>query len=117
MVPSDPVLRGCNATQLEMELLNEHAEFTPLETIKAATSVGAELCGVDKVTGSLTFAYDADILAVKGSPDKDIKDMRNLQMVIRDGGIVWSTIPGYTERHYGVVSEGRIAEGGTYGNW
>lgn len=117
MVPSDPVQRGCNATQLEMELLNEHADFTPLETIRAATSVGAELCGVDQITGSLKIGYEADILAVRGKPDQDVKEMRNLQMVIKGGGIIWSTIPGHEARNFGVVSEGQIAEGGTYGNW
>ncbi len=88
-----------------------------METIKAATSVGAELCGVDHITGSLKRGYEADILAVRGKPDQDVKDMRNLQMVIKSGGIIWSTIPGHEARNYSVVGEGQIAEGGTYGNW
>lgn len=117
MVPSDPVLRGCTATQLEMELLCEHGDFTPLETLKAATSVGAELCGVNGITGSLKRGLEADIVAVKGKPDYDIHDMRNIQMVVKGGGIIFSTIPGCEERNYGIVNEGHIAEGGTFGNW
>lgn len=117
MVPSDPVKRGCTATQLEMELLVEHAEFTPLEVIKAATSVGAELCGVDDITGTLKPGYEADICVVKGKPDQNIYDMRDIQMVIKGGGIIFSRIPGYECRNFGISCEGHIAEGGTFGNW
>jgi imidazolonepropionase-like amidohydrolase len=117
MVPSDPVKRGCTATQLEMELLVEHAEFTPLEVIKAATSVGAELCGVEDITGTIKKGYEADLCIVKGKPDINIYDMRNIDMVVKGGGIIFSNVPGYVERHYGVVSEGNIAENGTFGNW
>lgn len=117
MVPSDPVKRGCTATQLEMELLVEHAEFSPLEVIKAATSVGAELCGVADITGTLKPGYEADLCVVKGKPDLNIYDMRDIQMVVKGGGIVFSRIPNYEARNFGVVSEGHIAEGGTFGNW
>lgn len=117
MVPSDPVIRGCTATQLEMELLCEHANFTPLEVIHAATQVGAELCDVSEITGVLKPGFEADICVVKGCPDKSIYDMRNIEMVVKGGGIIFSRIPGHKERNFGIVEEGHIAQGGTFGNW
>lgn len=117
MVPSDPVLRGTNATIMEMELINAYGDFSPLETIKAATSTGAELCGLQNVTGALKAGLEADIIAVKGKPDVNIPDMRNLSLVVKGGALVWSTLPGYVERAFNVVAEGAKMDGGTFNNW
>ena len=117
MVPSDPVERGTTATILEMELINAHGDFSPLETIKAATSTGAELCGLQDVTGALREGLEADIIAVKGKPDVSIPDMRNLSLVVKGGALVWSKLPGYEERAFNVVAEGLKMDGGTFNNW
>jgi imidazolonepropionase-like amidohydrolase len=117
MVPSDPVLRGTNATVLEMELINAHGDFSPLETIRAATATGAELCGLQDVTGTLKEGLEADIIAVKGKPDEKMTDMRNLSLVVKGGALVWSELPGYVERAFNVVAEGLRMDGGTFNNW
>lgn len=117
MVPSDPVESGANATVREMELLNLYGDFTPLETIKAATSTSAELCGLEHVTGALKAGLEADLIAVKGKPDEKMQDMRNLSMVVKGGGLVWSTIPGYVQRIFHVLSEGEEMAGGTFGKY
>ena len=117
MVPSDPVASGTNATILEMELVNKYGDFTPLETIRAATQTGAELCGLKDIAGELKAGLEADIIAVHGKPDEQISDMRNLCLVVKGGALVWSNLPGYVCQNYNVVAEGRTMDDGTFGNW
>ena len=68
----------------EIELLVE-AGIPPLEAIKAATSVPAEMLGISKDIGSIKEGKIADLILVKGSPHKNIKDLRNIQWTIQDG--------------------------------
>ena len=117
MVPSDPTLAGTNATVREMELLNEFGDFTPLETIRAATSTSAELCGLEKVTGTLKVGLEADIIAVKGRPDESISAMRNLRFVAKGGSLIWSELPGYVRRNFNVAPDDAELAGGTFCNW
>lgn len=92
-LPSD-MFDGTFATTYETELLTQIG-MTPLEAIRAATSNGAALCGLAGETGELRAGLAGDIIAVKGAPDQNIKDLRNLEMVIHDCRTVWSSIPGY----------------------
>ena len=87
---------GTWATTRECELLVE-AGLTPIEAIKAATGNSADLCELTDVTGRLKEGLCGDILAVKGKPDQNICDLRNLDMVMRDGRIVFSKIYGYEQ--------------------
>lgn len=91
-LPSD-VFDGAFATTREAELLTQ-AGFSPLEAIRAATSNGAKLCGLEGVTGELREGLAGDIIAVKGKPDQNISDLRNLELVIHDCRIVWSDVLG-----------------------
>lgn len=84
---------GTYATNYEMELLVE-AGMAPLEAIKAATGNSADLCGLSDVTGRLKEGLEGDIIAVRGTPDQNIKDIRNLALVVRDCRLVWSSVPG-----------------------
>lgn len=56
----------------ELELLQE-AGFHPLEVIQAATRNGAELIGIDDLTGSITPGRRADIVLVDGDPIANFK--------------------------------------------
>lgn len=87
---------GTWATTRECELLVE-AGLTPVEAIKAATGNSADLCELTDVTGRLREGLCGDILAVKGKPDRDIRDLRNLDMVMRDGRIIFSKIPSHEQ--------------------
>ena len=87
---------GTWATTRECELLVE-AGLTPVEAIKAATGNSADLCELTNVTGRLKEGLCGDILAVKGKPDQNISDLRNLDMVMRDGRIVFSKIPSHEQ--------------------
>jgi imidazolonepropionase len=56
----------------ELELLQE-AGFNPLEVLRSATSLTAELLGVDEHTGSIDVGKRADLLVLDHNPLDDFK--------------------------------------------
>jgi imidazolonepropionase-like amidohydrolase len=70
--------------QREVELLVE-AGFTPVETIRIASSNGAEFLGeLDKI-GTLAAGKVADIVVIHGDPSSNIKDIEKVEVVFKDG--------------------------------
>lgn len=67
-----------------VELLVE-AGFSPEEAIRIATLNGATLLGEETRIGSLAPGKQADILIVRGNPAANIRDLRNVQLVFKDG--------------------------------
>lgn len=115
-VPSDR-MDGTFATIREAELLTEIG-LSPLQAIRAATVNGAELCGLSGVTGQLKEGLAGDIIAVKGKPDQNISDLRNLSMVIRDCRVVWSEVPGFErEKSFWPFTPGRTELVGLASAW
>ncbi|WP_270810070.1 metal-dependent hydrolase family protein [Hungatella effluvii] len=115
LLPSDPI-DGTNATVREMELLVK-AGLTPMQAIKAATSNSAKLTDTIGFTGTLEAEKEGDFIAVKGKPDQDIHDMRNLELVAKGCRLVWSTVPGLKIRRYNITVPGMNVAGGTYMKW
>ena len=72
------------ADHREIELLVE-AGFTPVEAIRIATLNGAIYEGRDKQIGSIEPNKNADLFIVKGDPSKNINDVENVELVIKDG--------------------------------
>ena len=70
--------------QRNLELLVA-AGFTPEEAIRIATLNGATFLGEDTRIGTLATGKQADIVIVRGNPAADIRDVRNVQMVFKDG--------------------------------
>ncbi len=56
----------------ELELLQE-AGFNPLEVLRAATAHGADLLGIEALTGSIEVGKRADILVHDSNPLDDFK--------------------------------------------
>jgi imidazolonepropionase-like amidohydrolase len=77
-------------TILEIEAFVEIG-FTPLEAIRAATSLAATNLKIAAETGRLAEGLAADILVVTGRPDQDIHDLRNGRLVLRAGRPVLPT--------------------------
>ena len=50
-----------------------------------ASSNGAKFLGLSNEIGSLSNGKNADIVIVKGTPDKQISDIRNVYLVFKDG--------------------------------
>ena len=72
------------ANQRAVELLVE-AGFTPLEAISIATLNGAKYLGRDQAIGSIAAGRQADLMIVRGDPSKAIADLRQVDLVFRQG--------------------------------
>lgn len=71
----------------EFEMLVNKAGFSPMDAIKAGTSVAAELLGQSDKIGHLAPGMLADIVAVQGDPLQDITALQNVMFVMKDGKI------------------------------
>ncbi len=63
------------------------AGMPPMEAIKAATTSAADLLGMSDKIGSITKGKFADIIAIDGDPLTDIKTMKNIAFVMKEGKI------------------------------
>ncbi|MCS3738050.1 metal-dependent hydrolase family protein [Mucilaginibacter dorajii] len=63
------------------------AGMPPIEAIKAATSSAADLLGMSAKIGSISKGKFADIVAVDGDPLLDIKAMKNVSFIMKEGKI------------------------------
>jgi len=63
------------------------AGMPPMEAIKAATVNAADLLGITDQTGSIVKGKFADIVAVDGDPLVDIRTMKNMAFVMKEGKI------------------------------
>jgi imidazolonepropionase-like amidohydrolase len=57
----------------------------PMDAIKAATSVSAELLGIGQRTGSIKPGFEADFIAIERDPISDIKNLQDILLVINNG--------------------------------
>ncbi len=73
---------GDNA--LEMELMVEYG-MSPLAVLQAATSVNADVFGIAGKAGRIRPGMPADIIAVNGNPYLDIRALRSIVLVMKQG--------------------------------
>ncbi|MFQ5704945.1 MAG: amidohydrolase family protein [Gemmatimonadales bacterium] len=76
--------------------------MTPMEAIRSATTVAAQLLGVDDHTGRIAPGMDADLLVLERSPLDDIGTYQDVLFVMTDGRIAvdrleWKQAPPKTE--------------------
>jgi imidazolonepropionase-like amidohydrolase len=70
----------------EMELMVEYG-MKPIDVLKSATSTNADVFGYGNKIGRIKKDLFADIIAVDGDPSADIKNIRKIKLVIKDGVI------------------------------
>ncbi|HMI58220.1 MAG TPA: amidohydrolase family protein, partial [Gemmatimonadaceae bacterium] len=70
--------------QRQIELLVESG-FTALEAIKICTLNGATYLGRAKQIGSIAVGKQADLMIVSGDPSAKISDIRDVEMVFKQG--------------------------------
>lgn len=70
---------------LEMILMAEYG-MKPLDVLQAATSVNAQVFGLNKL-GNIKSGFLADLVAVTGNPSEDIKTVKEVKFVMKDGVI------------------------------
>lgn len=75
---------GYNAKEFEYMV---EAGMPPVECLKAATMVNAELLGMKDQIGSVEAGKLADIIAVDGNPLQDVKTLQQVKFVMKDGKI------------------------------
>jgi imidazolonepropionase-like amidohydrolase len=68
----------------EIELL-VLAGLPPIKAIQASTSIPAEMLGLSEDIGTIEEGKIADLIIVKGDPQKNIRALRNIQWTILDG--------------------------------
>jgi imidazolonepropionase-like amidohydrolase len=71
----------------ELELLVE-AGLKPLDAITAATRNAARFVSAENEWGTLAAGKRADILVINGRPDRNIKETRNIELVMQRGRIL-----------------------------
>jgi len=72
------------SNQRALELLVESG-FTPLEAIRVGTLNGATYLGRADRVGSIAVGKQADLVLVSGDPSTRIGDVRNVQLVFKQG--------------------------------
>ncbi len=72
--------------QRGIQLLVE-AGFTPAQAIQIASANGAKYMGKLNQFGTVETGKRADLVVIKGNPETNIKDIENVEMVIKDGKV------------------------------
>jgi imidazolonepropionase-like amidohydrolase len=74
----------------EMYSFVEKAHISEMDTIMAATKIGAEMLKVGDVTGSLEEGKFADLLVIDGNPLESIRaiDVDNMLIIMKEGAFV-----------------------------
>ncbi len=75
-------------THQELVLLVEQAGLTPMDAIVAGTRNGAGALGVLDQRGTIEIGKAADLLILNKSPLLDIRNTRNIRMVVKDGVVL-----------------------------
>ena len=75
-----------------LKQLMVEAGISPMEAIMAGTSRAADNLGKASELGSFEPGKLADIIAVSGDPLKDIKDTKEIRLVIKEGKVLVNRI-------------------------
>ncbi len=59
-----------------------------MQIILSGTKNAAEVCGIEKDIGTLEKGKIADVIVVEGDPLADLKNMKNVKVIIRSGKII-----------------------------
>jgi len=73
-----------------LEVAVKKIGLSPMDAIRSATSVAAEMLGLDREIGTVEVGKRADLLVVDGDPLEDIAALRQVVWVMRDGEILAS---------------------------
>jgi imidazolonepropionase-like amidohydrolase len=75
----------------ELELLVDYG-LTPIQALRAATSVDARILHMEDRIGSVAPGLFADLVAVEGDPTRDISSIRRVLLVMKGGTIYRQTL-------------------------
>ncbi|WP_134703777.1 amidohydrolase family protein [Ammoniphilus sp. YIM 78166] len=95
---------GQNAKDIEHFV--RYFGYSPVEALKCATSVGAQLMRMGEELGQIKEGFLADMLLIRGDVTKDVsllQDRSNLAMIMKDGKI-WKDPRDNVETRQGLIS-------------
>ena len=75
----------------EMELMVDYG-MKPMDVLRSATSINADAFGYGDRIGRIKKGLFADIIAVEGDPSVDIKNVRKIKLVMKNGNIYKSPL-------------------------
>ncbi len=67
--------------------------WSPLEAIKAGTSLAAECVGLGARTGRIASGFEADLIVVEGNPLDDIRQLQDVTVVVSNGRVALNRLP------------------------
>ena len=73
--------------------------YTAPEVLMTATRINAEILDMGDKLGTLTPGKLADVIVINGKPDKNIDELANVELVIRDGWLVVKNGRVFVPRH------------------
>ena len=87
---------GTDAGGFDWKKVNQAKEFeyyvqygmTPMQAIRAGTSVASELLGWSDTAGTVEAGKWADLVAVSGNPLKDVTELQKVKFVMK-GGVIF----------------------------
>jgi amidohydrolase family protein len=80
--------QGFPGLSLDRELeLYVSCGLTPMQALRAATIVPATAMKMEKISGSVETGKKADLIIVNGDPLSNIRNIRNVETVIKDGDL------------------------------
>ncbi len=71
----------------ELSIMVRHG-MTPMQAIRSATVVGAQLLGQEANIGTVAPGRYADLIAVRGDPLQDIRELEQVRFVMKGGVVV-----------------------------
>ena len=69
------------------------AGLTPMEAIRAATTVAARLLRVDDRTGAVRAGLEADLIVVPDDPLADVRTLQDVLVVVSNGRVAFNRLP------------------------
>ncbi|WP_281560613.1 amidohydrolase family protein [Thalassomonas sp. RHCl1] len=74
--------------QKEMQLLVDDIGLTPLEAIQSATTIGAQVIGIESSHGQVKANYAANLVILNKDPSDNIKHALDIAHVIKNGEFI-----------------------------
>ena len=83
-----------STTRIGMEITNFiNLGMKPIDAIRSATIVGAELLGISQKTGTVDIGKDADLIVVTKNPLNDVHTIQDVVFVMSNGNIALNRLP------------------------